>query len=299
MSILKYRIWYFVLSLIVIVPGVVSLFLYGLKPSIDFVGGSLLEVQFASEVSLPSERARELLGDRYQLESVQQSGEQQFILKGETIDNDQKNAVLEQLAQVGEVSELRFESVGPTLSRELLVKMLTAVGLVAVMITLYIWKQFSELRYGVCAILAMVHDSLVLLGIFSLLGYYYGVEVDVLFVTAVLTTLSFSVHDTIVVYDRIRELRRKHPRASYETILDAAVLETLARSVNNSVTIILMLLALTLLGGESIRLFALALLVGAVTGTYSSAFTSVPLLSLWEDFKQRRKAVRPAAAGRA
>jgi preprotein translocase subunit SecF len=295
MSILKYRTWYFAISLFVLIPGVVSLFMHGLKPSIDFVGGSLLEVQFATEVSLSSERAEELLTEQYQLNSVQQSGDQQYILKGETITDEQKNEVLTQLGQLGELTELRFETVGPSLSRELLVKMLTAVGLVAVLITLYIWKQFSELRYGVCAILAMVHDSLVLIGVFSLLGYYYGVEVDVLFVTAVLTTLSFSVHDTIIVYDRIRELRRKHPREKYETVLDAAVLETLSRSINNSVTIILVLLVLTLLGGDSIRMFALALLIGAVTGTYSSAFTSVPLLSVWEDIKQRRASLRPAA----
>ena len=183
---------------------------------------------------------------------------------------------------------LRSETIGPTLSAELLRKTLNAVVLVAALITCYIWYRFRELRYGVCATIAMFHDTLVLLGSFSLLGHLYGVEADVLFVTALLTTLSFSVHDTIVVYDRIRELRRKYVRHSYVEILDAAVTETLTRSINNSVTIALMLLSLSLLGGATVRWFAIALLIGTVTGTYSSPFTAVPLLGLW-DTVQRRK----------
>lgn len=289
MRFLRYRTFYFVISLLVIIPGLIFLILFGLKPSIDFAGGTLLELRFTAPITLSTEQLTEKLGELFVVESVQLSGENQYILKGAEINNDQKNQVLAQLELDSPVEELRFETVGPTLSKELLVKMLTAVALVAVLITLYVWKQFSELKYGICAILAMLHDSLVLLGVFSILGYFYGIEVDVLFVTAVLTTLSFSVHDTIVIYDRIRELRRKNPRVEYETVLDSAVLETMSRSLNNSITIILMLLVLTLLGGESIRLFALALLIGSVTGTYSSAFTAVPLLSLWEDFQVQRK----------
>ena len=124
----------------------------------------------------------------------------------------------------------------------------------------------------------MLHDSLILIGAFSLLGHFFDVEVDVLFVTALLTTLSFSIHDTIVVYDRIRELKRKHPRSGLEEIANAAVLETLSRSINNSMTIIIMLLSLVVLGGDTIRWFSVALLIGAITGTYSSTFTAVPLL---------------------
>lgn len=293
MRFLRYRTAYFALSLLVIIPGIVSLFLFGLKPSIDFVGGSLLEVRFEQPVARTTEQVQAELSDVFPIETFQQSGENQYLLKGDTITNEDKNLALEQLrATNGPLEELRFETVGPTLSRELLVKMLTAVALVAAMITLYVWKQFSELKYGVCAVIAMFHDSLVLLGTFSILGYWYGVEVDVLFITALLTTLSFSVHDTIVIYDRIRELRRKNPRLSYEVVLDAAVLETMSRSLNNSLTIILMLLTLTLLGGESIRLFALALLIGAVTGTYSSAFTAVPLLSVWDELRSKLKLQR-------
>jgi preprotein translocase subunit SecF len=135
----------------------------------------------------------------------------------------------------------------------------------------------------------MFHDSLILTGIFSLLGYFKGVEVDLLFVTAVLTTLSFSIHDTVVVYNRIRELQKKDRRLSLTEVANVAVWKTLGRSINDSVTIILMLLSLVLLGGESIHYFSLALLIGAITGTYSSTFTAVPILLFWEEIANRRK----------
>ena len=135
----------------------------------------------------------------------------------------------------------------------------------------------------------MFHDSLILLGIFSLLGHFRSVEVDVLFVTAVLTTLSFSIHDTVVLYNRIRELKKKHRHLSLEEIANAAVWKTLGRSINDSFTIIIMLLSLVLLGGESIRYFTLALLIGAITGTYSSSFTAVPILLVWEELANRQK----------
>jgi preprotein translocase subunit SecF len=143
------------------------------------------------------------------------------------------------------------------------------------------------LSFGVSAVLAMLHDSLVLVGVFSFLGWWKGVEVDVLFVTALLTTLSFSVHDTIVVFDRIREMTRLHPSATLRDIADAAVLQTLGRSLNNSLTIIIMLVCLVWFGGSTIRVFGLALLIGAVTGTYSSTFTAVPLVVIWEEWRQQ------------
>jgi preprotein translocase subunit SecF len=293
MNFLRFRYLYFALSLLIIIPGVVSLFLFGLRPSIDFVGGSLLEVQFRAPAELTVQHAREMLAETFEVSSVQSSGENQYLIKGRSISNEEKNQVIARLEQLAPVTELRFETVGPSLSRELLRKTIVAVVLVAVLITGYIWRQFRELKYGVSAILAMVHDTLILLGIFSVLGYLYGVEVDVLFVTAVLTTLSLSVHDTIVVYDRVRELRRKHPRVEYETVLNAAVTESLSRSLNTSATLIIMLLALFLLGGATLQWFALALLIGAITGTYSSPFTAVPLLLVWDQvtaWRKRRKA---------
>ncbi|MBT4681251.1 MAG: protein translocase subunit SecF [Candidatus Pacebacteria bacterium] len=291
MNFMKWSWLYFLISLLVIIPGIVSLTLFGLKPSIDFTGGSLLEVNF-TEITQDKELSvaglEENLQDLYELSSIQQSGDNKIILKGKHISNELKNEVLDLLAtEYGVVVEERFETVGPSLGKELLRKTLTGVAIAAVLIMIYVWVQFSELKYGVSAILAMFHDSIILLGIFSLLGYFYGTEVDMLFVTALLTTLSFSVHDTIVVYDRIRELKRKYPRYELVTLVNTAVTETLSRSINNSVTIIIMLSALAMLGGDTIRWFAIALLVGAVTGTYSSTFTAAPLLLLWDDLAEK------------
>lgn len=236
MNFLKYIKLYILLSALVIIPGIISLVLYGVNPSIDFVGGSLIEIQVISGEPKTVEQVTEAIGESYEEQSVQQSGVNQFLIKGSTIANDQKNEVLTSL-QAGlqtEIEELRFETIGPTLSRELLIKTLVAVVIVSVIITLYVTKQFKELKYGVAAVLAMFHDTIVLIGMFSIFGHIYGVEVDVLFVTALLTTLSFSVHDTIVVFDRIRELRGKHPRAQYKDVLNTAITETLSRSINNS-----------------------------------------------------------------
>jgi preprotein translocase subunit SecF len=291
MNFMKWRWLYFLISLLVIIPGVVSLILFGLKPAIDFTGGSLIEINFTQitedkELSIAS--LEEDLKDLYELSSIQQSGDNKVIFKGKHIDNELKNEVLALLnTEYGTVVEERFETVGPSLGKELLNKTLTGVIIAAVLIMVYVWVQFSELKYGVSAILAMFHDSLILLGIFSLLGYFYGTEVDMLFVTALLTTLSFSVHDTIVVYDRIRELKRKYPRYDLVDLVNTAVTETLSRSINNSVTIIIMLSALAMLGGDTIHWFAIALLIGAVTGTYSSTFTAAPLLLLWDDLAEK------------
>jgi preprotein translocase subunit SecF len=185
--------------------------------------------------------------------------------------------------------EVRFETVGPTLGRELLIKTLVAILLAAGTILGYVAWAFKKAKFGACAIIAMFHDSLVMLGIFSLLGHFYGVEVDTLFVTAVLTILSFSVHDTVVVYDRIRESQKRHPGANFVDLVNKAITETLARSLNNSMTIIFMLLALYLLGGETIKWFVFALLIGTISGTYSSTFTAVPLLVLWDQLEKRRR----------
>lgn len=293
MNIMKYRTLFFSISLLFVIPSIFSLVVFGFKPSIDFVGGSILELQIGSpEDSLEtvSQTVLETAQSVYEVRDLKVTAEDRFLIEGVDITNEHKVQLLAQLQEKFEVvAELRFESIGPTLSRELLLKTITAVFLVAGIITVYMWRQFDELKYGICAIIAMFHDSLILLGSFSLLGHFFGIQVDVLFVTALLTTLSFSVHDTIVVYDRIRELKKKHIGKDYKILVNTAVLETLSRSLNNSVTIIVMLAALSLLGGESIRWFSVALLIGAITGTYSSTFTAAPLLLLWDDIAARRK----------
>ncbi len=293
MNIMKFRNLYFFISLSFLIPGIISLFLFGLKPAIDFTGGSLMELHFTDQeksVSYSENDLKSKLMNSYEASVIQSSGDKKVIIKGKEITNQEKDTIVSKLStSYGKIEVLRFETVGPILGAELLKKTLTAILLVASIITFYVWKQFDELKYGVCAVLAMLHDSMILIGAFSLLGHFLNVEVDVLFVTALLTTLSFSVHDTIVVYDRIRELKRKHARYSFEQITNAAVLETLGRSINNSMTIIIMLLTLTILGGASIHWFVVALLIGAITGTYSSTFNAVPLLLVWDQVSAKRK----------
>ncbi len=292
MSFMRFKLWYFLISAIVILPGLFSLFKWGLRPSIDFTGGTLLELEFSSAVSDKLSAVSGTLNElKIDYSSIQSSGEKRVLIKTKSITREDVSSIIGTLSEkVGEKpSELRFDTVGPTLGKELIKKTLIAVLLGAGFILLYVWKQFKQPMYGVCAILAMFHDSLVLLGVFSLLGHFAGVEIDTLFVTAVLTILSFSVHDTVVVYDRIRESTKKFSDFSFADLTDKAVTETLPRSINNSMTIILMLLALYLLGGSTIKWFVFALLVGTISGTYSSTFVASPLLVVWEQLKKRKK----------
>lgn len=290
MSIMKYRKFYFAFSLILMAISIISLLTQGLRPSIDFVGGSLLEVRSPVLAELTSVEIIELGSEVMALSSVQKTSDAGLIMRGEVVNNERGQELIELLRQSDpSLEQLRFETIGPTFGREVLIKMMTAVVLVTTMIMGYIWYQFRDLKYGLCAVGAMIHDSLVVLGTFSVLGYLIGIEVDILFVTAILTTLAFSIHDTIVVFDRIRELSAKNSKYDYAHIVDMAVLSTVGRSVNNSVTVLLMLLALTLLGGDTIRWFVFALLVGVATGTYSSPFLAAPLLIEWDNFQKRRR----------
>ena len=206
------------------------------------------------------------------------------------INEIQKQKILAKMKeQFGEVEEVRFETVGPTLGKELLLKTLLAVALAIGFILLYVAFIFKDKKYGICAILGMLHDTLILAGIFSLLGHFKGVEVGTLFVTAVLTTLSLSAHDTVVVFNKIRESVENYPEISFASLIDKAITETLVRSINNSLTIIFMLACLYFLGGESIKWFVFALLVGTISGTYSSTFIAAPLLLVWETIFRKKK----------
>lgn len=293
MQFMRFKKLYFAISALILIPSILSLALYGLKPAIDFTGGALIELAIkpydegkeASETSI-----REAVGEDFELHSIQQTGEKTVILRSKPLSQEEKTTLLENLrSELGEVEEKRIETVGPTIGKELLKKTITAILIAAGLILLYVAYRFKELKYGICAILAMFHDTLILLGSFSILGYLMDIEADALFVTAVLTTLSFSVHDTIVVYDRIRESLRRHPNAAFEDIVNISVAETLGRSLNNSFTIIFMLTALVLFGGVTTRWFVLALLIGTIAGTYSSTFTAAPLLVVWENFKSKRR----------
>lgn len=287
MKFIRFSWVYFSLSLVLALVSLFSLFSWGLKPSIDFAGGNLWEISFDQSTS--QQKVVEALGETNKLISVSQLSKTDYLIKS-THDAGALKPEWEKLLgeNIGQFSQLRYESLGPSLGRELLAKALTGVLIASLSILLYINLRFKSLKFGVCAVLAMLHDSLILLGCFSLLGHFLGIEIDSLFVTAFLTILSFSVHDTVVVYDRIRELGRVHNQSQVIGIADMAIEETLVRSINNSMTIIFVLLSLFLLGGQSTRWFALALLIGTVLGTYSSTFTAVPLLVVWEKLSQKK-----------
>ena len=289
----KFISLYFSLSAVVLGAGVLSLVFWGLRPSVDFVGGSLVEVRIEpkEDADVSESRIREVLSSiEVDASTIQSSGEKTWTVRTKSQEEDLTKKLTVVLSeQIGTTELVRFESVGPTLGRELLKKTLVGIVLSAGSILLYVAWRFKGGKYGVCAILAMLHDSLVVIGAFSLLGHFYGIEVDTLFVTALLTILSFSVHDTIVVYDRIRENLRNAMTDNFETIMNRSVTETMRRSINNSLTILFMLVALTVWGGTTVRPFALALLVGTITGTYSSPFVAVPLLVVWDRITARRR----------
>ena len=251
-----------------------------------------MEIEFKQDVKNKLPLVRKGVKEAgFDIASIQLSGEKRVLLRTKPISREDVSSIIGSLAkEVDEKpAELRFETVGPTLGKELISKTIFGILIASCFILLYVWKQFKNPMFGICAILAMFHDSLVLLGIFSLLGHFAGVEIDALYVTAVLTILSFSVHDTVVVYDRIRESQKRFIGGPFIDLADKAVTETLPRSINNSMTIIFMLLALYLLGGETMKWFTFALLIGTISGTYSSTFVAAPLLVLWNEIKNRKR----------
>lgn len=280
---LKYTKLYFTLSLIVIAVGLFSIFRFGYNVSIDFAGGTTLEYKFNSSQTEPLLQ-KHLLAQGVKTVSINRSSENAYIIRTASINEVQEKELREQLQKTtkSKITMLRFETVGPMLGRETMNKTIIAAIVAIIGILIYITFAFKNVKYGLAAIVAMFHDLLVIIGSYSLLSLFFGAEIDSLFVTALLTTMSFSVHDTIVVFDKIREYR-KHDRSTSMTILaNKAFTETIVRSFNNSLTIILMLTSLALMGGDSIRYFVITLLIGTITGTYSSPFIAVPLLVLLE-----------------
>ena len=276
---------YFLISAMVVIPGTYSLIRYGLKSSIEFTGGSRLTL--VTVKSSPEDVLQAFIDYSPILENSENNS---LTIKSKEISQENAQQIIDGLKKENpDVKLSDFETIGPALGQETIKKTGNALIVASVLLLLYISFAFKQLKYGICAVLAMFHDSVVLLGSFSLLGHFRGVEVDLLFVTAVLTILSFSVHDTIVVYDRIRELSHKNKNVDFVSLVNQAVTETMTRSLNNSLTIIFMLLALFLMGGETTKYFSLALLIGTITGTYSSTFTAAPLLVIWEKYLSKKR----------
>jgi len=288
------RYYWFLLSLLVIVPGLVSLGVHGLRLSIDFTGGTLWELEMARPV-LPGEIRTVLAAHGYADSIVQTSQNNVILIRMKELKegSPEKAALAAALReQVSDFTELRIESVGPTLGTAIRNRAIVAVALASLGILGYIAWAFRNTNnpflYGIAAIIAMLHDVAVVVGIFSILGWLRGVEVDALFVTALLTIIGFSVHDTIVVFDRIRENLARRAAPTFEQVVNYSVVQTIVRSLNTSLTVIFTLLALFLFGGETIRYFVLALLIGIISGTYSSIFNASQILVVWENRELHR-----------
>jgi preprotein translocase subunit SecF len=302
MNLIKHRYLYFLISLIVIIPGLIFMGIHWaenpqegpLPLGIDFRGGSLLEVKFAGTrptsdeiraVYVQLSSSQEPIGEPI----IQPLGEDSYAIRSRTMSDETKGKIVAELqaASGGDVTVQNFTSVSPSVGAEVTRAAGFAILAAAVAILLYIWFAFRgvehSFRYGTAAVIAMLHDVLVVLGLEAILGYLFGWEADALFLTALLTVIGFSVHDTIVVFDRVRENSHIFRRIDYETLVNHSIVQTLDRSITTQLTVMFTLTALVLFGGESIRHFVVILLVGILSGTYSSIFNATPILVVWEN----------------
>lgn len=275
----KYIWLYTLLSTVVIAAGLFSLFRFGYRYSIDFTGGTT--VHYKTQNVLDKKKIESVI-TQLKMKTVHlEVDDNLLVFQTAPITDVQEEKFREEIKKVsGSVQTLRYETVGPTLGKETGQKTLIASFLAVIGILLYMSFSFKGFNFALAAVLAMVHDFFVLIGTYSILSYFFGAEFDLMFVTALLTTMSFSVHDTIVIFDKIREYTRTRSNMRIEDLTDKAVSETMVRSVNNSLTIFFMLSALLLMGGTTIRFFIAALWIGTVTGAYSSPFVATPLLIL-------------------
>lgn len=300
MFIVKYRKIFYSLSVILVTGSILSIIFLGLRPSIDFVGGSLLDVSFSGSKPTTLEVSGVLNNLNFKDASVRSSGEG-FIIRLKEISQIQKDSILRGLSLDGKYvpTEKTFSTIGPILGKEALQKSLVSIILVLLAIVLFIAFAFRKVSkpvsswvYGIVTVLALLHDVIVPTGIFALLGHFYGFEVDTLFVTALLVILGFSVHDTIVVFDRVRENLHKDEnfggKKDFKTIVGDSIGETFIRSINTSVTVLLAILVLYIFGPETIKNFTLVLLIGIFIGTYSSIFIGSTLLVTIDNWKLKK-----------
>lgn len=287
---MRFKTWYFVFSLLIILPGLYFLLTGGLRLGIDFTGGALLEYKFEQSINVVDLK-QQISSQGIEVGQITPSSSNTYIIRTKPLEQDKINKLKSSLNEkFGAVEERRVEFVGPVIGSELRRKSLIGVTLASLVIVLYIAFSFRKIpkpasswRFGITAVVALVHDILVVVGVFAILGKFLSVEVDTLFVTALLTVIGFSVHDTIVVFDRIRENLIKNMGKKFIDVANLSVIQTLGRSLNTSLTVIFVLLAMLLFGGETIRWFVVALLVGIISGTYSSIFNATALLVWWEE----------------
>ena len=287
MNIMKFRPLFYILSGCLLLTSFFSIIFWGFKTSIDFSGGSNWEM------ILPSKPNQDLISNIFKENNLDSPQiiikDQNYNLKFKNIEPEEKDKLVQSFLKLdSQYKELKFESLGPVLGKELLRKTVFAIVLSAIALLIFIGSRFKDFSFGASAVLAMIHDAIILIGSFSLFGHFFGAELDSLFVTAILTTLSSSVHDTVVTFNRIKELKRQNYKIDWVQLANQAVTETLSRSLNNSMTIIFMLLSLVVLGGSTTKWFATALLVGVICGTYSSIGVAIPLVLFFKRDKKKK-----------
>lgn len=278
---------YALISTVVIGAGLVSMLTFGYRFSIDFTGGTTLAYKVKNAIQI-KDVEKSITAKKIKVVSIRTEG-QTVRMQLSAITDAQEKEIQSNISKLskGNVQVLRYETVGPTLGKETGQKTVIAAIIAIAGILIYMSFAFKGFHFALAAVLAMVHDFLVVLGSYSLLSRFFGAEFDLMFVTALLTTMSFSVHDTIVIFDKVREFTRGSTGSStIQALTDRAVTETMIRSLNNSLTIIFMMSALLLMGGATIRFFIATLLIGTITGTYSSPFVATPLLVMLEKRKK-------------
>lgn len=283
------------ISLIFIIPGTLSLAIWGLKPSIDFTGGTQVEFSGTKDKTKIEEIASDVKIENFTV-TVSEQG---LIFRTKNIDTEKEKQFRQDVeTKVEGAKQLRIDTVGPSISREITRNAFLMTVAASLVIVIYIAIMFRKVpkpanswEFGIIAIFALLHDTLIVLGVFSLLGHFFNVEVDPLFITAILTIIGFSVHDTIVIFDRIRENLVRGSYPNFETTVTVSIYEMLPRTINTSFLVWVILLILYLFGGESIKYFVLALVIGVFAGTYSSILYASPLLVTWEEIKAKKKKI--------
>lgn len=292
----KYSKIYYVISGILIVGSITSLVVFGLKFGIEFTGGSTMEVVFQNQRPSNEDIVKNLTEFNLGEIIIQPTGDNGAVLKFKGIDETTHQKVLRKINDASPIQEKNFQFIGPSIGQELKNKTQLSIVFALLAITLYIAFAFRKVsrpvtswKYGITSLIALFHDILIPLGVFSVLGKFYNVEITIPIIAALLTILGFSVHDTIVIFDRIRENILRRGMGSFNETVDWSLNQTLGRSISTVFTTLLVMLAIFFFGGETLKYFSLALIIGITAGAYSSIFIAGPLLVSWNSFNERKR----------
>lgn len=293
----KYSTIYYIFSGILIAASIASLVLFGLKFGIEFTGGSNMEIEFLDQRLSNDEISKQLSDFNLGEIIIQPIGDRGAVLKFKGIDEATHSQIVTKINELSLIEEKNFQYIGPSVGKELRNKTQISIVLVLLAITLYIALAFRKVsrpvaswKYGITSLIALFHDILIPLGVFSVLGRFYNVEITIPIIAALLTVLGFSVHDTIVIFDRIRENILRSASDSFDKIVDLSLNQTIGRSISTVVTTLFVMISIFFFGGQTLKFFSLALIIGITSGAYSSIFIAGPLLVTWHKWKERLKA---------